>query len=308
MRKFIVNSIFFLFPVFLGLAFMELMLTNIPNDYLFKNKYLDENSGEIETLILGSSHTYYGVDPQFMNHKAFNSAAISQSLDYDYEILKKYELRLKKLKYIIIPIDYFSLFSKLETGIESWRIKNYIIYYHINTGNNYNRSNHFELFNGKISDNIERIKEYYIHHKVKNITCNKYGSGVIYSSTKKKDLVETGKSAAKRHTQNIHDNLYFKENTKILKNIVQLANSKNAKVIFITCPANKTYVENLNAAQLYATINFINRLVKSSPNASYYNFLSDKSFEDTDFYDADHLNKIGAKKLSLKIDNLLNEK
>ena len=39
----------------------------------------------------------------------------------------------------------------------------------------------------------------------------------------------------------------------------------------------------------------------------YYNFLTDKSFIAEDYYDADHLNEIGAKKLTLKIDSIINE-
>jgi hypothetical protein len=40
----------------------------------------------------------------------------------------------------------------------------------------------------------------------------------------------------------------------------------------------------------------------------YLNLLTDKAFDEKDFYDADHLNEIGAKKFTLKIDSLINAK
>ena len=107
----------------------EVVLRNIPNDYIYKKKYLDVYSNEIETLVLGSSHSFYGVNPAFFFKNTFNASHISQSFDYDLEILEKYDGYLGELKTVVIPISYFSLFHKLESGSESWRIKNYIIYY-----------------------------------------------------------------------------------------------------------------------------------------------------------------------------------
>lgn len=308
MKKFILKSILFLIPVFLFVILVENIIRSIPNDYSIKKEYLDKNSAEIEVLILGSSHTYFGIDPKYLRLKGYNSAYISQSIDYDFEILKKYKSHFKQLKYIIIPVDYFSLYSRLEEGTEKWRIKNYNIYYNVDSGSPFKLSNHFELLNGKVSDNILRANLYYKEHKNDNITCNELGWGTIYKSENSLNLSETGKAAAKRHTINIHNNIYYKENIKTINSIIQLANSVNAKVIFITSPAYKTYTVNLEPNQLNNTIHFMNKLSRNNPNVTYYNLLKEKSFIDKDFYDADHLNEIGAKKLSLKIDSIINYK
>ena len=130
MNKFIQKSLLFCAPVLIFMLIMELLLRNIPNDYSYKKNYLDQHSNEIETLFLGSSHAYYAINPEFIHSTSFNAAYFSQSLDYDIEILKKYYKQSIKLKYIVVPIDYLSLYNRLETGVESWRIKNYIIYYY----------------------------------------------------------------------------------------------------------------------------------------------------------------------------------
>ncbi|MDR6760954.1 hypothetical protein J2Y38_001152 [Flavobacterium sp. 2755] len=308
MKKFILKSILFVIPVLLFVIFIENIVRSVPNDYSIKKEYLDKNSDKIEVLILGSSHTYFGIDPEYLKLKSYNSAYISQSVDYDFEILKKYKTRFKQLKFIVIPIDYFSLYSRLEEGTEKWRIKNYNIYYNINSSGPFKLSNHFELLNGKVSDNIMRANLYYKEHKNDNITCNKLGWGTTYKSEKSLNLAETGKTAAKRHTINIHNNIYYEENIRTIKSIIQLAGEINTKVIFITSPAYKTYTANLEHNQLNNTISFMNKIAKDNRNVMYYNLLNDKSFIDKDFYDADHLNEIGAKKLSLKIDRIINYK
>ena len=61
----------------------------------------------------------------------------------------------------------------------------------------------------------------------------------------------------------------------------------------------------LNKLQLNRTIETAKNLTKQYANTSYINWLSDDSFIASDFYDADHLNNIGAKKITLKMDTLV---
>lgn len=301
MRKFIIRIFLFLFPIIFILISMEFLLRNIPNDYLYKSEYLNSNSNKIEVLFLGSSHIYYGINPKYINAKSFNASYVSQSLDYDLAILEKYEKKLDNLKCIVVPIDYFSLYSKLESGVEKWRVKNYKLYYHINEG--YDFYNDLEISNGKFENNLFRIGSYYV--KGKNpVTTDRLGWGTICSSMEGKDLMETGVSAAKRHTVNLNIE-YFQENIRTLNRIIEFGNSRKIKMIFITCPGYKSYVDNLEKNQINNTVNAVINLSSKNKNTSYYNMLDNKLFEGKDFYDADHLNEIGAKKLTLIINDLI---
>ncbi len=71
------------------------------------------HSKSVEILCLGSSHAYFGINPDFISPPCFNAAHPSQSLKYDFEIVKKYQDKWESLKVIVIPVDYFSLFSEL---------------------------------------------------------------------------------------------------------------------------------------------------------------------------------------------------
>jgi hypothetical protein len=300
MNQFIKKSLFFSAPVLVFIIIMELLLRNIPNDYSYKNNYLNQHSNQIETLFLGSSHAFYAVNPEFISSKSFNAAHIAQSLDYDIEILKKYANESDKLECIVVPIDYFSLYNRLETGVEKWRIKNYNIYYGLN--NSTDLVENSEILNGKWNENIYRLDKFFRKNK-SDISCNTLGWGTKNNSENAKDLIETGKSAANRHHKKSKS--FFDENVKLVEEIIAIAKSKKAKVLFYTCPAYKTYVSQLNKEQLQTTIATIQAIQKANSNVSYFNFLNDSSFTAQDFFDADHLNEKGAEKFTKKIDSIL---
>ena len=304
MRKFIIKVSLFLFPLIILAFILEISLRHIPNDYSYKKEYLDKNSDEIETLILGSSYAFYGLNPVYFSNKTFNASHISQSLKYDYEIYHKYQPDFKKLKTIVIPIAYFTMWWKLENENSSWRIKNYVIYYDMTDPESY--LHYSEILSNKFKINITRFFSYYIQ-KESNITSSELGWGIAYNSKHSKDLAKTGENAALRHTRdniNSKDNkTVFDENASFLNKIIE--SDENIKIILFTPPAYKTYYENLEQQQLAKTIEFATEISENHNNCIYYNFLEDTSFIAEDFYDADHLNEIGARKLSLIINHII---
>lgn len=296
MKNFIKKTIIFLLPLIILVLLMESLLRNIPNDYNYKNDYLINNSNNINKLFLGSSHSYYGINPEFITGSSFNASHISQSINLDYEIIKKYEWN--ELEYIIIPIDYFSLFFWLSNGVEYWRIKNYNLYYDMQLSNKL--SDNSELMSISLKSNIKRIISHYLLNN-SSITCSKLGFGNKYK--KIQDLLVTGKTAALRHTKK--DLSKLDGSLLILKEIINFASKNDIEIIFYTSPAYKTYVSNLDQNQLNLTIKTINKLAIKNSNCNYFNLLEDSSFNSSDFRDADHLNPEGAKKLSLRMDELI---
>lgn len=299
MKRILLKTFYFSLPIILVGLCMEVLLRNVPNDYLYKREYLDMHSNEIETLIMGSSHAFYGFDPIYFSSETFNASHISQSLNYDFEIYRKYQNDFNNLKTIILPISYFTLWGKLENSEESWRVKNYSLYYKIKTSGSV--IDNTELFSNKFGINIKRLYLYYIK-KQESISCSEFGWGTAYESENSKDLIETGEIAAKRHTimdiGSEKNASIFNENIEILNSIIALSKKRNVKIIFITLPAYKTYTEGLNEGQKAKTIEAIMDIEQKN-NCVYLNLLEDQSFVSTDFYDADHLNEFGAKKISI---------
>jgi len=285
---------------------MEIMLRKLPNDYKLKKEYLDKNSKNIEVLFFGNSHSYYGFNPFFFSANTFNASYISQHLDVDYQILLKYQNHFDRLKTIIMPISYFTLYGNMKEGKDSWRLKNYVIYYQLDIPNSISYCS--EVLGNKMSVNFRRVYSYYIKNSP-SITCSPLGWGTSYHSGKSGDLAETGKLAAMRHTRtDIHSSKYttiFKENVDILNSIIQWCKNKNIELIFITTPTHLSYRNHLNKEQLSNTINTITKLADENANVQYFNMINDTNFVDEDYFDADHLNEIGAKKLSIIANSLI---
>ncbi|RFS19450.1 DUF1574 domain-containing protein [Chitinophaga silvatica] len=306
MRLFIKSVLFFALPIILIGLTLEILLRQIPNDYTFKRDGLYKHADSMQVLFLGSSHAFYGINPTYTHLKSFNAGYISQSLKYDAEILNRYIDNLKELKYVAVPISYFTLFTNLESGSEAWRSKNYTIYYKFHTSNKI--TDYSEILGSKFDINLKRFLSYYISaHSA--ITCSELGWGTSYQSKNSRDLEETGLEAAKRHTvKNLSDKdnvAIYNENIAMLDKIITLAKKKDVKVVFYTPPAYISYIQKLNDEQLTKTISTIEKLTEKHNNTIYLNFLKDSSFIKSDFYDADHLNEIGAEKFTKMLDSII---
>ena len=94
---------------------------------------------------------------------------------------------------------------------------------------------------------------------------------------------------------------YFFNRSVVINLFSEFCKQRNIKLIFLTTPTYSTYRENLNANQLKKTFETINEFVNTHSNCYYFNWFEDKTFVAEDFFDADHLSDIGAKKLSKKL-------
>jgi hypothetical protein len=273
MKKFVKSGILFALPVILFFILAEISLRHIPNQYSKNANYLDAHAKEVEILILGNSHSLYGLDPDVFSARAFNAAHVSQTLDLDYMILQKYSFQ--NLQTVIVPISYFSLFEKLEFTVEDWRLKNYAIYYNMDIPLPFKER--FEIFS---KSSLEKLKP------------NR-------SERPQINLDEDGKTAAKRHTiPKEMASKIFPEQQQNLERIAKFCQEKKCQVILATMPAWHAYRENMDTLQWQKTLETMQILENEFENLRYFNFLADSQFTANDFSDSDHLNSQGAKKIS----------
>lgn len=282
---------------------MEILLRNIPNDYLLKKKYLDECSPEIETLILGSSHSLYGFNPEYFTSKTFNASYVSQTLNFDYDIFNKYEF--KNLKTIVLPISYFSLWENLRIGSESWRVKNYVLYLNLDSKL---IVDHSEILSNRFNINLKRIALFYIFGK-SNAICSQLGWGTNFKSEYARDLIETGKNRAYGNTYDVNSDKFqktYNNNKLILNSLIKKCKEQKIRLLLLNPPAFKTFRANLNTNQLQITVETSEEFASEHNNCLYLNLIDNSNFIAEDFYDADHLSEIGAKKLSKLINKKIN--
>lgn len=300
MRTFVAKIALFVFPIVLVAIAMELLLRAIPNDFEYKKACLKEKASTIETLIIGNSHTLYGLDPEFFDGNVFNLSQVSQSPDLDQIVLEHFMPAMPNLKTLIIRLSYDSTFEQLQNSNESWRLKNYYLYYGV--PENVAVVNKFEILAVSMKFNLKRLWNYYIKD-MPGIEVTQSGFGMTTYQDLKPDLETTGPIAAKRHTSDTA--IYFEENKKIYEAIILDCKKKGIEVVLVTLPTYKSYYNNLNTKQLNSTVVFGETQHKKYDNVTYYNLLKDASFDETDFFDADHLNEKGAKKLSMYLNTVM---
>lgn len=282
-------------PILFTLGIGEYIIRKyVPNPYKTKKEQLIKHSNEIETIVLGSSHAYFGFRPEFIP-RSFSLANTSQDYHYDLFLVEKYASKCSNLKTLILPISYFSFFSKgFEEGKEdSWtHAINYKIYMDCPFHSDFSKYN-FELSNpttyvGKLRSLISGSK----------IQCDSLGWGEAYKLEDKLPTWETkdATEAAKRHTND--DWSALDRNIADFESIVQYCKSHSVKLILITTPTWPAYYEKLDSKQLSKMYSIIQQM-QEKYNLPYYNYLKDNRFEPEDFYDSDHLSNVGAKKFTL---------
>lgn len=304
MRGLTIKVLLFLLPVLVVIVILEMALRLMPNDYKVKSTYLEVHAGEIEVLILGSSHAYYGIDPEYFSDACFNAAFYSQTLRYDLEIVKKYQSRFEKLNTIILPISYFSFFSQLETGNASYMVKKYNLYMGMDVSSAL--KDHMELLGIQSRKNFRKLGDYYIRGE-NPITCNELGWGTTHQSIDKLDLEKTGIDASLRHTRRIEESEGERavENQGYLQELIGICNDMDIGLILLTLPAYETYASRLKSNYLDYNKETIHLMLEACENCDYLDLLNDPDFTEEDYYDADHLNEFGARKLSEKLDAYL---
>ncbi|WP_111308149.1 hypothetical protein [Confluentibacter sediminis] len=311
MKKILLKIFFLSIPIIILGIILEIALRNIPNDYSVKNKYLTEHATEIETLILGSSEATFGLDPKYFISNTFNSSYFAQDLNYDLLILKKFENKLKNLKTIILPISYITLYDNIELDFQSL-LKNYKIYFGIKANTLSELKYNSELLNTHFSINKGYLYSYYIKRDPNNplIFCTELG-WCKTSSALNKDISDID---AVSLDQAIEDNSTVKKNEKLisenlsnLNSIINICRKNNINLVLFSAPTYKTYYDKIDKDILINSINSSKDLAKTYEKCIYLDYSKGIGFNSKDYFDGVHLNKIGAKKLSLKLNQVIED-
>jgi len=279
--------------VALSLAIGEWLVRKVPNSFKYKYEWMQQYASEVETLILGSSHAYFGISPSYMKHSGFNLANVSQNLKYDSFLLEQYASDCKSLKQVVLTISYFTLFSPGFEGTKNWwNGINYKVYMNCPYHSDFSKYNfelsHLPVYAGKLRSFFQSKS---------NILCDSLGWGKGYSLRSKPDLWDSilAEQAVCRHTKQDWD--YLDENEGYLNKIAYLCQEHSIQLVLVTMPAWSTYYEKLDKKQLNRMYECINEL-QNEYGLAYYDYLKDSRFVAEDFYDSDHLSDVGARKFT----------
>lgn len=302
MKKLIFKTGLFVLPFLIIGIFLEGHLRKIPNDYDIKQLNFHAAKDDLEVLILGNSHAFYGLNPIFFDKEAFNFAYVAQSLPYDQLLLEKHISKLPNLDLILLNISYPSFFFDLLESPEAYRGTYYYTRYGLkNLGS---LKYKWEITGIRLKENLSFLRKYWLRGKINTYT-DENGWGSNYSFVKKQDLEQTGIKYAKMHT--FKNAEAFIINKSALESLMKLAEDNRINIILFSTPIHFHYRENMNDEQWTKAKKVISELEYKYGNVKYLDFSEDERFIDDDFFDADHLNNVGAEKLSKLLNELLNQ-
>ena len=293
MKRFLILVVLFFIPLLCVLAGLEYLVRKTPNEYQYKAEWMAKNAGRVETVILGTSHAFYGINPSFLGPNAFSLAFSAQSLQYDEFLFFNYVSKCKNLTRVVLPVSYFSLFSgDMEDGSEWWRAINYKVYMDCPYHSFFSKYNYFisnsKPFRAKL---LKQLRGNAI------VECDSLGFG--YPIYRKANPALDDASVARwvsHHTARSFTNVV--KNKQHIRRIASYCKSHNIQLVVVTTPAWKSYYEQLNEEQLKIMYSFIDTL-KVEYGTLYLDHLKDSRFVKSDYTDCNHMSYDGAKKLSL---------
>lgn len=239
MKSLIQKIFIFLLPILLVFILIEGFYRVIPNDFSVKNKLITQKYQNTEILILGNSHSFYGLNPAFFDNPAFNLANVSQTLYFDKLLFEKHIDKFKNLKFVILNIEYTSLSQLKDTQEDVWRKYYYERYMDLEVPiiSALDPQSYFLSSTRDFSNNLKLIQRYFKNGTLVDCDSNGFGNNYI-KENRNLNLEEIAKVTVKKHEDNLWD---FTENVTLVQSIIDICKKKGINVIIVTMPVSKEY-------------------------------------------------------------------
>lgn len=300
----------------------ECTLRGIPNDYRFTFDYLKKHCHELVILNLGSSHGDNCINPDYFHHPAFNAGISGQTLEYDYAFFNTFYDSLDRLQVLILPISYFSLNCqelcyKSTRKIQDEGEKNFIygenikaLYYKLYCPfSNHPIHRHFLFIRTLPFSNVRSAllgnvrKRLLGNPKTNGIGMAANGSTMLY-----------GKFDPREQQKHIQESIVVDKrrssalptrNNERVEAMVKQCKKRNIQVMLLSTPVADVYREGCNPMQWKYVQEKCEQWEREYDNVTYINMFASPRFTYSDFSDCHHLNKDGAKKLTLILDSVI---
>ncbi|NND62049.1 MAG: hypothetical protein HKN48_02525, partial [Flavobacteriaceae bacterium] len=223
---------------------MEKLTLDLPSSYAANKAYLESNSNEFETLVLGSSQIKDAVNPEWLDSPTLNLASGNQHHDTDFKILMSMIERLPKLNNVVLEVSY-SHFELPHNGKDFWKNSLFLKYYNINC---FERNTYFKdrlIYLSRPPLFSEKIYQHYIL-KERKTGFNSFGFDTANYHGRFKNLNYDEKkiASAKRFKINQAPNkVLFQHNVKLFYEMLDYLEAKGHNVIICTVPMYTTYHE-----------------------------------------------------------------
>lgn len=301
MRSFIIRLAVFFIPL-IGFVFLyEMFLTTITTSFTVKRDLIEKKLDSTELVVLGTSKTFAGINPSYLDYFTINLANNSQSSYYDIKLLEKYIDKLPKLKAVIVEVNFFSFEYNLDNGPESWRNT---YYYHTFKIKPQSKELHFYekflLYNYKPKDivlHLEDKEEYKSYLKNSGWGKNEIGKSLPTKEFALKRYLHLRRNYM--HESDLNDNI------KLFESFIENLNEKNIRIVLVQMPVSPFLSKIIDPKLLEKNKHVIDGFRLKYKNLIYLDYLNDDRFPNSSFIDSDHLNYLSANKFSTILNDTL---
>jgi hypothetical protein len=294
----------FCLPLLLGWAGLEWVLAKVPNSFSAKRDELQPLSGNVDTIILGSSEAFFGISPHKLSGTAFNLANNAQTLYYDYEIMERVVPKLPRLKRVIVQIDYVSLYSELYDNTDSWRQYGYYQEWHIPLQRPIDYWNVRLFSRAALYKTLSALLDLAKGRRMNFATCVDDRG---WCDAPKEWAAPRGDAAARQMINGNHSNMHEEHipaNTAVLEQLLAMLRERGIDVVIVVMPISPAYETAMRPATWERAQDIVQDLAINY-GARYLNFERDSRLTDEDFNDVNHLNAGGAIRFSEFLDAAL---
>ena len=304
MKNFYKKILLFLIPVLMVWIATEVFYRTVENNYTYKTERIISDYDQIETLVFGDSHAFFGINPDYFSTNTFNIANVSQSLYFDELLLKKHISHLPKLKTVVINISYFTLSVVDDASEDRWRKYFYQqqMKLDIPSISIFDPGQYSLTLTRRFNKSVDLFREYYKNGTI--VSSYKNGFGMQDESNIVADKVAISRLISKKHEDNSLD---FEVNTERIQKMINSCNERGVEVILIEMPVFKTYYDLLNSEKKQKINATLLNLENNNKAVRFYDFSQEPSFVDSDLRDADHLTNQGAIKFSKLLNGLIQQ-
>jgi hypothetical protein len=293
MSRLWLRMLVFVVPLAFGWTFLEWGMLRVTNSASWKRERLHAIASEVDTLILGSSEAYYGIEPRHLSGTAFNLANTSQSLYYDQQLVEKVLGELPRLRRVIVPVSYFTLYFQLHDHLESWRQYQYSQEWYIPLQRPIDAGNvrlwsRVALYTPRTA--LEALRKRFRLNLAPRVDDRGW------YRVPDEDRWGLGPDEARGriavHHGFMHDE-YLPENSAILDRLITTLRARGIEVVIVTTPVWPTYEAGMRP-ETWARARAVAEELSRKHGVRYLNFLHEPRMTAEDFEDSDHLDADGA--------------
>lgn len=307
-KSFLKGVLVFFIPVIAIYVVLEVMVLQLPFNYVKVSDHMASEGKNIIILTTGSSQMKCAVNPQFFDEEAINFGSTSQHHNTDYNIITQTKDRLENLEVVVLELSY----SHLELPHNSkffWKNNVYLKYYNVN---NFQRKTYFKdklIFLSRPDIYAKAFINHYIKQK-DSAAFNRFGfEENQFAGVFEKLNYEDAKIPKKSTELNTSESPYlFKKNTEFLYKMLDYLAEKELNVVITTLPMHHYYLRDRNPNILRRRDSILELVLKDYNNVRAFRKEEDSiNFKTSDFINHNHLNPRGAEKFTNELNTFIKE-